>query len=314
MAYYFFIVYRPDLTKIKKYYYVIIGAFCIALLYIILQHYLGRDIIPFRYDTFQWDGGKRIYPLYGQFSSIILMIILPVLMFSKKISKNEKSFLVLALLPIFLGVYISFSRTSIISLTVSICVMLLLKNKKAYVLVILLVIFAVTLYHVKRGDNNLLTSIVDITNPQNVRCESNNQRITMLKDSWDIIKNNPVTGIGFYGYKHYRPGFHDKIFNDYLGVLATMGILGLIPFLWLVGVLFKGAYSGIKLINSPSSDDFYILASFGIFLSFISFLISALLESIFFNSEPLLLILLLLSINKAIIYRLGTETAALEGE
>jgi hypothetical protein len=315
-AYYYFIVHRPPLPKIRKYFYILMFAFGLTLLFIILQNHLGEGVIPYRYNTFQWDQGRRVYPLYGQFSSIILLIILPVLLFSKSICGKERTLLIFMLFPIFAILYLSLSRTSIISATLATCFMFLFKNKRLYLFVFLLVLFAAGSFYAARNDKNLLKSVINLTSPENPRRWSNKVRIDMLKDTEDIINKHLITGIGFNGYKNYSKKLNrgrDKIFNDYLNVLATMGLLGVIPFFWLILVLLKKNYAGIRLLKAGSAlDDFFTNLSFGIFLSYLSFLINGVFEPIFFNSESLMLMLILLSMNKIIIEEAGIESKETE--
>jgi O-antigen ligase len=284
------------------------------LTFIIIQHYLGADIIPYRYTTFQWESGQRVYPLYGQFSSLFIMIMLPILLLSRNISKNERMIFGLTLIPIFITLYLSASRTSIISITLVSFAMLLFKGKKAASVTLLLILVAAGTFYAKKSDGNLIASVTDLTDIDNPRYHSNKVRINMIRDTFDIFESHPVTGIGYNGYSYYSAALnrkHDKIFNDTLNVLATMGILGMIPFLWLIFFLLRKNYTSIKLLKIKSpSDDFYIYLSFGIFLAYLSFLVNGLFEPIFFNSKALMLMLILLSINSVIISEIWIDTKA----
>ncbi len=310
-AYYFFLLNRPTLAKIKKYNRSLLIGFSLALLYILAQFFLGKELLPFRHETFIWNDGHRIYPLYGQFAAVILMVSLPLIIFSNKISKKERIALVVMLVPIFLTLYFARSRTSFISVFISTLLMFSFKFKKTYLLIIVAVIVAGFGFFALRGESNILKNYLNPSDTTTRRYVSNQLRINMLNDVKEIFSEHPLTGIGFYGYKYYtakKEYHHDKIFNDYLNVLATMGLVGLAPFLWLLFTLFRESLGALRLLRIiPSEQDYFINLSFGIFLGFICFLLNAMFEPIFFNTKALMLMLLLLSLNRVIIEEVGIE-------
>ena len=105
----------PSPEKIKEHYFTITIFFSLILIYIIAQHYLGSDILPFKFNTFQWDKGERVYPLYGQFSSMILMMTLPIMFFTKDLSALKKLFFIFLFLLIFTG-FITGAMVSIMTM------------------------------------------------------------------------------------------------------------------------------------------------------------------------------------------------------
>jgi len=68
---------------------------------------------------------------------------------------------------------------------------------------------------------------------------STEMRLSYWKDTWKIIANRPLTGIGL-GNFNLPQARHAH--NSYLQIWAEMGILGLLSFLWLAAVILKSAW------------------------------------------------------------------------
>ncbi len=66
-----------------------------------------------------------------------------------------------------------------------------------------------------------------------LRTASTRARFQNWQESWQVIKQNPIFGIGFNNYQLAGPG-GQKADNSFLLVWATTGIFGLIAFVWLV--------------------------------------------------------------------------------
>lgn len=108
--------------------------------------------------------------------------------------------------------------------------------------------------------------------------ESAYSRIPMMRDAWEVIKANPILGIGLNNYsavilKYDVIGIHRSwqptvVHNIYLLIAAETGIFGLIAFLWFISVM---CWKMWQFIKTRDGLDFGI--ALGIFAGLFSFLI-----------------------------------------
>jgi len=68
-------------------------------------------------------------------------------------------------------------------------------------------------------------------------------RLNYWKDTWQIIKIYPLTGVGLGNFNLAQSRYAH---NSYLQIWAEMGILGIISILWLVLAVFKSVFVNIK--------------------------------------------------------------------
>lgn len=76
--------------------------------------------------------------------------------------------------------------------------------------------------------------------------------------TWKMIKDHPFAGVGFNGYWAAIPQYHNasgeltpqQAHNDYLELLASGGIIGVLPVLWFLVLLVKGAKRSFQAKNS----------------------------------------------------------------
>lgn len=193
--------------------------------------YLGWDIHLYRlFSTF-------LDPNFaGAFFVIFFFYLIPFLWESVKVRSKLKILLFsgLELLALF-SIFFTYSRTSLIMLTIGLIIFFVLL-KKIKLLVLSLVCIVV-----------IILSISDFSveglNP--FRIASSTERIRSAIDATLIFTLNPIIGIGFNGYRyaqvHY--GFRSEIGavtsnadagtdNSYLFVLATTGVLGFAAFIY----------------------------------------------------------------------------------
>jgi O-antigen ligase len=113
-----------------------------------------------------------------------------------------------------------------------------------------------------------------------------NDRFAQWEASIDQITENPILGKGFHTY-HFREVDYPSKFglveyiqhahNIYLRLLIESGILGFIPFVVLIIIIYKHAF---KILKKPVSEELRLLAY--ITLSALTcFLVGSLMESLF---------------------------------
>jgi O-antigen ligase len=181
-------------------------------------YYLGWDEHMYRMFSIFLDPNFA-----GAFFTLFLLFLLNI--FYKK-----KNILVGIVAVFTLGaVFLTFSRSALIMLIVSVCIFLtLIKKKKMILLLIGIIVFVL-----------LITSrYFNIENINLFRIASSEARLETTKNALLIIGKNPILGVGFnaYRYAQFRYGFRNIINvsshadaspdNSFLFVLATTGILG----------------------------------------------------------------------------------------
>lgn len=147
------------------------------------------------------------------------------------------------------ALYLTYSRSALIMLIVSVIAYLFLINKKKFILLILfgllLSIFVLPRSFKSEGTNFL-------------RAASSEARVKTTGEALSIIQKSPIYGVGFNAYRYARNqqgmnGLNWQVShgaagtdNSFLFVLATTGVVGLTVFLWLIYKIFKLGFTNIK--------------------------------------------------------------------
>lgn len=92
------------------------------------------------------------------------------------------------------------------------------------------------------------------------------RRIEVWRATWSMIKDHPLVGAGFNGYWAAIPEYHNasgestpqQAHNDYLELMASGGIVGVLIVLWFIILLVKGTRRSFH-----SKDSFRRAASMG---------------------------------------------------
>jgi len=90
-------------------------------------------------------------------------------------------------------------------------------------------------------------------------------RIPAWKNSIEMIKDHPITGVGIGQWQEHYPLYYDasapdvifgdtirltKAHNEYLEMFANVGLIGFLPLLWIFIIVIKGTWNKLK-----SNDD-----------------------------------------------------------
>jgi putative inorganic carbon (HCO3(-)) transporter len=111
--------------------------------------------------------------------------------------------------------------------------------------------------------SNIEGARIEFTAPEESRLGVT--RLEIWQATIQLVKDNPITGVGMGGYWAAIPRYHDasgsmtpqQAHNDYLELLASGGIVGVAIFLWFVVVVFRRAQANLK-----SADSFRRAATF----------------------------------------------------
>jgi len=125
----------------------------------------------------------------------------------------------------------------------------------------------------------------------------NRERLLLWQSGWHIFQERPVTGVGLQDLypliqKYRSPEAHEShghLHNVYLQIVATMGVVGLAAFAWLVTGLFRTA--GRRLWNDlrgiGGTGGFGVALRLGAVAALVGFLVAGLFEWNFGDEELL---------------------------
>lgn len=174
------------------------------------------------------------------------------LTFISKNLKDNKRLLIYSSISLLslISVYLTYSRSGLIMLLISIFVFLILKNKKKLVFVsigLLILVVFITPKSFKTEGTNLL------------RINSSTARVDSLSQALEIFTKHPVLGVGFNAYRYAQNkyvGLNTTYWqtthsgagtdNSFAFVLATTGVIGFGAYLYLIYKIFKLAKLRIK--------------------------------------------------------------------
>ncbi len=122
----------------------------------------------------------------------------------------------------------------------------------------------------------------------------NPERIYIYKTSINMIKNHPFIGVGTNTFCINYPKYKVKqsygntgeiqyyAHNNFLHMAGEIGLIGLGIFIWLLFLLFRLSWRGLKHLDK---ENFLRVANLGIIAGIIAFLINGLLESGLYYSK-----------------------------
>lgn len=240
----YFVVFSFD-AKYKKLIEILL--FYVGIVILLLgyaQFILYRDLRNLFY--LGWD--EHMYRMFSTFldpnyvGAFLSLFFFLQLVKQVKIGREKVSvritFLRYGLLLFTLGaVFLTFSRSALVMLLIGSIVIFHLCNKQKFIFILLAITILVF---------TISSKYFYIENINPFRVVSVNARLETIHNAVQIIKDNPILGIGFnaYRYAQIRYGFRDKSTaiishadsspdNSFLFVLATTGIIGFFAYLFM---------------------------------------------------------------------------------
>jgi O-antigen ligase len=150
------------------------------------------------------------------------------------------------------AVFLTFSRSALITLIVSTSTLFILMNRKKLIMLLFAIILIVLL---------ISSRYFNIENINLFRTASSQARLETADNAITIIKNNPIFGIGFnaYRYAQLNYGFRNINLemvshadagadNSLLFVMATTGLVGLVLYIYLWVSILKNNFVSNPLI------------------------------------------------------------------
>jgi putative inorganic carbon (hco3(-)) transporter len=203
----------------------------------LIKYYIDFSIhseTPFYEQRIQYFG----YPITNaEIKMLILLLMVSLLLIKDKFVMN-KIWIGLLTVPVFFSLYFTSSRNALLGLFAGLITLGILKNKyflAAIIFIVILFLIAAPLPVKER-----VISIVDFNHP------SIQSRFIIWETGIKIIKDYPILGIGDTDiskvYENYKPierhGEGSHLHNNFLQVLATVGIAGFLVWLALMVYIF----------------------------------------------------------------------------
>ncbi|MBD3410217.1 MAG: hypothetical protein GF419_08430 [Ignavibacteriales bacterium] len=120
--------------------------------------------------------------------------------------------------------------------------------------------------------SNRLLSLFDFAT------RSNQERLTLWSIGARIIADNPVFGVGdvdlhpyFFAYREpHQKEAYGHLHNNYLHLLATLGVVGLLAYLWLIGSLAVVHLRAVRLAERGTFDRAFAVGALGAFVAYLA--------------------------------------------
>lgn len=224
---------------------------------------------------------------YGIYLSAIAPLALGLTMYYYKRVKKA-IFMIVSLLAM-AAIILTYSRPTL--LAIFIVFIFFAIAKKDRVLMVLLLIFTIS------SPFLLPNSVKDWAkqmeyNPLRFMC--NDDRIAIYLNSFNMIKAQPIIGLGantyMKNYKKYKevPEYRNIVtqdtmyaHNNFLHMAAEIGLLGLVIYLWL---LFK-LFTGLKSVYKSLADGYLKITALSLIACLIAFQVNGLTESSLYYSR-----------------------------
>jgi len=284
-----------DVTQFKKLLRVLILIITVAAIYGILQHFTRVDIfgnIKFLKKSLARSCGFFDSPqTFGNYVLLAFPIVIGLSFYANSV--REKRWLQLSSLLILTATMFSYVRGVWLGLIGGLMFMGILRSRK-FLLSVVGAIIAVAL---------LFAALPSLKFSRRLRETFKSEkpvgdRIYFWKGSLRIIRDYPVTGSGWKGfrlvYPKYEPAASQQpacnAHNNFLDIAVSSGLLGLGVFLWVLIVIYKFVFSMFK----HCEDGYFKGIAWGFLGSFTGFLIAGLSQYNFGDSEVVMLFYFLL--------------------
>jgi len=284
-----------DIGQFKKIMGVLILIVTVAGVYGIFQHLTRIDFfgnIKYLHKSLARSPGFFNSP--QTFGNYLLLALPMVIGLSFHSGGREKRWLQFSGIPILAGILFSYVRGVWVGVIGGLIVMGILRSKKFLFSVLAAIIVIVLIFALVpslKFSRRLVMETFGSERPVG-------DRIYFWKGSLKIIRDYPVTGSGWEGFRLVYPKYEPKAsqqpachaHNNFLDIAVGSGLLGLGVFLWLLIVIYKyGLY-----IYKHCENGYFKGIAWGFLGSFTAFLIAGLSQYNFGDSEVVMLFYFLL--------------------
>ena len=213
----------------------------------------------------------------------------------EEISRRVRIAVLLSALLAAVALFFSFTRSSWLGMLAASVTIVAMMRRRLLVLMAILIIVAVLV--LPQPYRARITSIWDPNYRTNV------QRFEMLRGGWEICKDHPWFGVGTMDladtYRRYMPPgavhVHGHLHNIFLQVAATMGIVGLAAFCYLIYAFFRLMIGNLRRpLDRPERA--WVIGSLG---ASVGFIVNGLFEWNFGDAEVVMLLYMVVGVNLA---------------
>jgi len=298
-----------DVTQFKKLARILILITTIAGAYGIFQHFTRIDFfgnVKYLQKSFARSTGFFNAPLtFGNYILLVLPVVIGLSFYSN--TRKEKRWLQLSSLIILTAIVFSYGRGVWLGLIGGLVFMAILRSKKLLLFVVTGIIVG-SMFLAFLPSSRFTRRVMGTFKSK----RSVGDRIYFLVGSMRIIRDYPITGLGWEGfriiYPRYKPAEGRQLachaHNNFLDVAVDSGLLGLGIFLWLLITIYKVGFHIFKEFE----DGYFKGISWGFLGSFTAFLIAGLSQYNFGDSEVVMLFYFLLGM-VMVIPRIGEAKA-----
>lgn len=204
--------------------------------------------------TFAWLGPNEVAAFYATYTFVLLGIF-----FFDRVKLRRIVLATVIILNIYCALFL-YSRGAYVAILVSFIFISFIKNKRFLIPLIVLLLFWQAIL-----PKNVVERITETKTEEGTLDPSTQHRLDMWKQSFDLLRNNPIMGIGFNTIPYLGLTLGDT-HNIYVKVLTEQGIIGMVIFLTL---LFGALKIGWRLYKS-AKDKFLKGLGFGFTVCVIS--------------------------------------------
>ena len=228
---------------------------------------------------------------FGNYMLLVLPVVIGLSSYSN--TGSAKRWLSLSVLIIMTAIIFSYGRGVWLGLIAGLIFMAILRSKKLVFFVLTGIIVCSTVLFILPSSKISQRIIGSIKSTRPV-----GDRIYFLEGGLRIIRDYPITGVGWEGFRKVYPRYRPvearesgcNAHNNFIDVTVDGGLLGLGMFLWLLMTIYKVSFHIFKKLE----DGYLKGISWGFLGSFTAFLIAGLSQYNFGDSEVVMLFYFLL--------------------
>jgi len=284
-----------DITQFRKLMGILILIITVAGAYGIFQHFARIDLfgnVKYLQKSLVRSPGFFNSPqTFGNYILQAFPMVIALSFYSK--TKKEKRWLQLSSLIVLAAIIFSYVRGVWLGLVGGLILMAILKSRKLLALALTGIVVG-SLFLVFLPSSKFTQRVMKTFGSE----RSVGDRIYFWEGSLRIIRDYPITGLGWEGfrkiYPRYKPAEGTQLachaHNNFLDIAVDSGLLGLGIFLWLLTVIYKVALQIFKGVEGG----YFKGIAWGFLGSFTAFLIAGLSQYNFGDSEVVMLFYFLL--------------------
>jgi len=300
-----------DVTQFKRLVRILILITTIAGAYAIFQHFTRIDFfgnVKYLQKSFARSTGFFNSPqTFGNYILLVLPVVLGLSFYSN--TRREKRWLQLSSLIILTAIIFSYTRGVWLGVIGGLIFMAILRSKK-FLLSVLTAIIIGSMFLAFLPSSKFTQRVVGTFKSG----RPVGDRIFFWKGSLRIIRDYPITGLGWEGfgivYPKYKPAKGRQLVchahNNFIDMAVDSGLLGLGIFIWLLVTIYKVGFHIFKELE----EGYFKGIAWGFLGSLTAFLIAGLSQYNFGDSEVVMLFYFLLGM-VMVIPRIGKSNKSL---